>query len=70
VAHQAEESRARVSSAHSDQEKTVRSVNDLVRETRWGILLLGVCATLIGLAFSVMLALGIARPIREFDGLA
>jgi methyl-accepting chemotaxis protein len=63
------ESRARVLTAHSDQEKTVRSVNELVRGTTQEILLLGVCAIFIGLVFSVTLAIGIARPIAEFGAL-
>jgi methyl-accepting chemotaxis protein len=70
VSRHAEESRAWVSNAQSDQEKTVQSVNELVRNTTRQILVLGICATLIGLVSSLVLALGIARPIREFAALA
>ena len=70
VARHTAESRTWLSSAHSDQEKTVFSVNGLVQRTTLQILVLGIVATLVGFVSSVVLALGIAQPIREFAAMA
>lgn len=66
VGRRADESRDRVSNAHGEQEKTVRSVNDLVRGTTRNVLVLGIVATLVGLAFSLAMVAGIGRSIGDF----
>jgi len=70
VSRHAEQSRGRVLGAQTEQENTVQSANGLVRSTTRQILVLGIAATLIGLISSALLAVSIARPIRDFAGFA
>jgi methyl-accepting chemotaxis protein len=70
VERYAGQSRARVSNAHGDQDKAARSVNEALGGTGRGLLVLGVCATLIGLACSTALSRGVLRPLREFGALS
>ena len=69
VAAQAIAGRKTVTLAQGAQEATTAEVNSVVMTSSTGILALGGLALLLGVAFSLVLARSISRPIRELTSL-
>lgn len=70
VAKQRETGKQGVSSAQAEQEKTVSSVNRIVRTNITSTAVLGILIFVLGVVFSRMLERSISKPITELGNLA